>query len=106
MEVEEKKEEESMRRGGAGEEEEWVSKRRTRRRTKGWASSKRRRRSSNSRKSGSGGREACGWREGRRREIQISKFEIVAPSFDELQSEKWWAHLWANCGLNPHGLGG
>ena len=66
-----------MRRGGAGEEEEWVSKRRTR----GWASSKRRRRRSscNSRKSGSGRGEACGWREGRRRGIQISNFEIVAP---------------------------
>ena len=54
-----------------GEEEEWVSKRRMR----GWASSKRRRRRrSNSRKGESGGGEACGWREGRRREIQISNF--------------------------------
>ena len=49
-----------------------------------------RRRSSNSRKGESGGGEACGWRKGRRREIQISNFEIVAPSFDELQSERWW----------------
>ena len=52
-------------------------------------------RSSNSRKSGSGGGEACGWREGRRREIQISNFEIVAPSFDGLESERWWAPMWA-----------
>ena len=52
-------------------------------------------RSSIKSKSGSGGGEACGWREGRRREIQISNFEIVAPSFDGLKSERWWAHLWA-----------
>ena len=45
-------------------------------------------RSSNSSKSGSGGGEACGWREGRRREIQILNFEIVAPSSDGLQSER------------------
>ena len=33
--------------------------------------------------------------EGRRREIKISNFEIVAPSFDGLESERWWAPMWA-----------
>ena len=69
-----------------------------RRRTRGWASSNRRRRrsSSNSRK-GEWGRRSM-WMEGgegRRREIQISNFEIVAPSFDGLESERWWAPMWA-----------
>ena len=37
------------------------------------------------------------WMEGGegRREIQISNFEIVAPSFDGLESERWWAPMWA-----------